>query len=122
VVTLRQMESSRWLVVGADAIALGAFAVAGVVTARDGVDSGALIIGIPPLAVAVLSSVALSAASRWRLRWPLVFAITISGVAMLGAMASFITPLLAVTVPVCGLLIAACAIRLGSPAPTRTAI
>jgi len=110
------------LVVAADAIALGAFVVAGVVAARDGVDSSALIIGIPPLAVAVMSSAALGAASRWCLRWPLVLAITICGVAVLGAMVSFITPLLALTVPVCGLLIAASGLRLGSEAPARIAL
>jgi hypothetical protein len=108
--------------IAADAIALGVFTAAGVVAARDGVNSGALIIGVPPLAVAVMSSAALAAASRWYLRWPLMLAITICGIALLGAMVSFITPLLAVTVPVCGLLITACAMRLGSQAPARIAI
>jgi hypothetical protein len=116
VVTLRQLEPSVWLVIAADAIALATFAVTGFVAARDGVDSGALIIGIPPLGVAVVASVALSSAIRWRLRWLLVLTITICGFALLAAMVSFITGLLAVTVPVCGLLIAASVIRLGSNA------
>ena len=108
------------MIVAADVIAIVAFAVAAVIAARDGVDSGALIIGIPPLAVAVIASAALSTASRRHRRWPLVFAIALCAVAMLAAMVSFITPLLAVTAPVCALLITAAAIRLSPANPERS--
>ena len=116
---MRQIDPSDRLVIAADATALTVFAVAGVVAARDGIDSGAFLIGIPPLVIAVLASVAVGAARRWRLRWPLLLAIVICGVGLLGAMVSFITPLLAVMAPVCGLLIAACVMQLDSEASAR---
>jgi hypothetical protein len=119
VVKLHQIERSWWLVIVADVAALLTFAAAAVVAVRDGVNSGALIIGIPPLAVAVMASVAIGAASYWRLRWPLGVTIAMCTLATLVAMVSFITPLLAVTVPVCALLIGASANRLISDVTAR---
>lgn len=109
---MRRIEPAGWCAIAGDVIALAAFLVSGVVAVHDGVDSGALIIGVPPLAVAVVATIGLAAASRWRVRWPLVGAIIICSLAALLAMVSFITPLLAIATPVCGLLLAASAMRL----------
>ena len=116
---VRQIEQSWWLVIVADMVALLVFAASVVVVARDGLDSGALIIGIPPLVVPVIASAAIGAASHWGLRWPLGVTIAVCAVLALGAMVSFITPLLAVAVPVCALLIAASANRLSSDVTLR---
>lgn len=106
--------SARCLII-ADGLALIVLFVALPVAAAEGVDSGALIVGVPPACLAVMSSIAFGVAHKWRLRWPLTAAVAICAVAIVAAMVSFITPLLLATVPVSGLLIAACAVRLGSP-------
>jgi glucan phosphoethanolaminetransferase (alkaline phosphatase superfamily) len=109
---VRHIEVSGWLVVAADLAALCAFVVSVAVAAHDGVNSGALLVGVPPLIIAMLASLAHAASIRWVARWPLVLTIIVCGLAMLATMVSFITPLLVVTAPVAGLLIAASAIRL----------
>jgi len=111
---MRPITTAWWLVLGADAIALVAFAAASVVTVRDGVDSGALIIGIPPLALAVVGSGAMGASTRWALRWPLGVTIGVCGAATLVAVVSFVTPWAVTMVPVCALLIAASIVRLST--------
>jgi hypothetical protein len=112
--TIPPITTAWWLVLAADLIAVVTFTASAVLTERDGVDSGALIIGIPPLAVAVVGSAAMGASTRWRLRWPLGVAIGVCGAVTVVAMTSFITPWVATTVPVCALLIAASIIRLSS--------
>ena len=110
---LRQSgRQSKWLLTMADILALCVFLAAWVVVARDGLKSGALFIGIPPLVVAVLASVGISAASHWRRRWPALVSIAVCVLAVGTAAVSFVVPLVVVVFPVSGLLVAAAALRL----------
>jgi len=105
-------RQSKWLLTLADTLAFCVFLASWVVVARDGLKSGALIIGIPPFVVAVLASVGISAASHWKRRWPALVSTAVCVLAVGIAAVSFIVPLVLVVFPVGGLLIAAAALRL----------
>jgi hypothetical protein len=112
---------SKWLLTLAAIFAFGVFLASWVVVAREGLKSGALFIGIPPLVVAVLAGGGIGAASRWRRRWPALGAIAVCALAIGTAAVSFIVPLILVVFPVGGLLIAAAALRLEAEQPQPAA-
>ena len=105
----------------ADILAFCVFLASWVVVARDGLNSGALFIGIPPFVVAVLASVGISAASHWRRRWPALVSIAVCVLAVGTAAVSFVVPLVLVVFPIGGLLIAAAALRLDAEPVTQRA-
>jgi hypothetical protein len=114
-------RQSKWLLTMADVLAFCVFLASWVVVTRDGLKSGALFIGIPPLVIAVLASVAISAASHWRRRWPALVSIAVCVLAVGIAAVSFVVPLVVVVFPVGGLLIAAAVLRLDAEPITQRA-